>query len=369
VRGHSQGERLAKFCEARRDARVGRDEWRLAAIGAPRSAGGDGARPVETDPAAGHEYAAAGPVADTDDPSVEHLRERLAEAAIEQRGKVRAASRRQACEQSGPRAVDREHLSVRRRGDEAGRQCVEKLAPRMKGEDETLAPVLKNETVLDLDGGHAHQSVRVLLTRFVGARGVKQADQRAARIGDRRRHAAQAPVRGEEMLAAIDRGRSLCGESKPQRVGAPRAFEPHAAGDDVAPRVAVDKDLVAQRVEHDTLRVGEGDHEIRSGNLRMQRLHLGERTAAQGATRIAPARDIREWRDDRGWRARGVEAEVQAASPALDDRPRERGFRNPLTALERDARAIDRAQRLLHGQAPSMRMRGAARRLRMMSRF
>ena len=181
----------------------------------------------------------------------------------------------------------------------------------------------------------------MLLTRLVGARRVKEADQRAARIDNWRRHAAQAPVRREEVLAAIDRGGSRCRERQPERVGAPRAFEPDAARDDVAPSGAVGESLIAQRIEHDARCVCEGDHEVGSGDLGMQRLHFRERKTAQRPERASLARDLGERRDDLGRRGVRVEAELETAAPALDDRWRERRLGDPLTPLEREARAVD----------------------------
>ncbi len=110
------------------------------------------------------------------------------------------------------------------------------------------------------------------------------------------------------MLAAVNRRGRLDGKGQSQRVGAPRAFKPNAAGDDVAPRRAVGEDLIAQRVEHDALRVGERDHEIRPRDLGMKRLHLGQREAAQRAGRVALARDLRERRNGAGRLSRRVEA-------------------------------------------------------------
>jgi hypothetical protein len=63
--------------------------------------------------------------------------------------------------------------------------------------------------------------------------------------------------------------------------------------------------------------------------------------AAQHPERASLARDLGERRDDLGRRSVWIETQVETAAPALDDRRRERGLGNPLTALEREARAID----------------------------
>ena len=128
---HSQGERLAEVFQACFDAGIRCDEFRRRARSALLAARGAGMRAAN--PAAGHEHTAAGAVADADDAAVQHLRQRFAEAAVEQRGKVRAALRRQSREQRGAGAIDRKHFPIRRRRKQARREGVEKLAPRMKG--------------------------------------------------------------------------------------------------------------------------------------------------------------------------------------------------------------------------------------------
>src|SRR5579871_4503311 len=115
----------------------------------------------------------------------------------------------------------------------------------MEREDEAVSPVLEDQAVLDLHGRHAHKRMGVLLASLVGAGGVDQSNDGAARIDDRRRHATQEAVGSEEMLTPVDGGGLLRLESETKGVGATRVFAPDAARDDVAPGRTVGEDLIA----------------------------------------------------------------------------------------------------------------------------
>ena len=155
----------------------------------------------------------------------------------------------------------------------------------------------------------------------------------------------KAPVRGKEMFAPIDGRRRLHRKRKTERIGAARVLAPHAAGNDVAPRRAVGERLIAQRIEHHAFRIGEGDHEIRAGDLRVKRLHFGERQAAQRLESLALARDLRKRRDDR-------------SAAASMDRGR---ARHNAASSRRSRRGSRLRERAGHARAPAAHGRSASR--------
>ncbi len=213
-----------------------------------------------------------------------------------------------------------------------------------------IAQFVEHHAVLDLRRRHLDERMRVLLARLVGAGGVQQSDKIAERIDDRRRHAAQGAVAGEEMLAAVDRRRPRRLKRQPQRVAATLALAPDAAGNDVAPGLAVGEHAVAQRIEHDAFRVGESDHEIRTGDLRVQCLHFGERERAQHPRLLATANDVREGLDDIARRAGWIEAIGDRPPPAFGDGRGQGAFGKPLAIFQRGSGAIHRRQQR-HGSS------------------
>ena len=158
----------------------------------------------------------------------------------------------------------------------------------MEGEDHGVGVLLVDQRVLHLRGGHAQKRVGVLLAGLVEHRGVDQPGDAAGRVEDRHRHAGEVGVAGEVVLGAADRDRRSFAHGEAERVGAALLLAPDAAWQDRAPGGALGEAPVAHRVEDDAVEVGEGDHEVRAGDLRVQELHLGEGEATEEGALLAP---------------------------------------------------------------------------------
>ncbi len=183
--------------------------------------------------------------------------------------------------------------------------------------------------------------MRVLLPRLEGTGSVKQAEGFAARVQDRRRHAAQMAVAGKIVLAAVNGDWSVAHRSQPQSIGAAQIFVPQASGYDGAAGSAVGKVLIADRVQHDPVGIAECNHEIGAGDLRMKELHFRERQPSQGSILLPPLSDLRERHDAVARRGARIKTKIAASLPTVGHNRRQAADRQTTTTLKRVASALD----------------------------
>jgi len=124
-------------------------------------------------------------------------------------------------------------------------------------------------------------------------------------------------------------------------VGTADTFRPNCPWSDARRVRSIAEARVRNDVEQQAFRVGKGNHEIGAGDLLMQRVHFGKREATnQRTTLLFLAQDRGADEFGRGW-AKRVEAERNAAHPAIVNIRRQKlGWRRS-ALLERHPCIVD----------------------------
>ncbi|OWK23163.1 hypothetical protein AJ87_41820 [Rhizobium yanglingense] len=147
-------------------------------------------------------------------------------------------------------------------------------------------------------------------------------------------------VAGEIMLATVNRHRLFDHGGEPQRICATFAFVPHAAGNDRPAGLAVGEMLVADRIEHDAVRVAKRDHEIRASNLRVQELHLRERQQTHSGIGFAATLYVGKGDHAVPRGTPRVECEITASLPAVCNDRLQGADREALALFQRITRTV-----------------------------
>src|SRR6266851_612059 len=213
--------------------------------------------------------------------------------------------------------------SPKRRPGEAGRPCNKMpaalFAAIMERDQDISAMMFAEQPILDLGRRHGDERLRVSLPGHAIRRSIQYSGQLAIGREDRRCDAGEIVVARKKVLAPVHDNRALemCRGAK--AVGAANAFRPNSTRPDARRVRSVAEARVGYYVEQQSICVRKRNHEIGTGDLLMQRVHLSEREATdQRTTLLFLAQDCRADKLGRR-RAQRVEAERNAAHPAIVD--------------------------------------------------
>ncbi len=158
---------------------------------------------------------------------------------------------------------------------------------------------------------------------------------------DRRCDAGKIIVARKKVLAPVHDDRSLEMRRGAKAVGAANTFRPNSTRPNARCVRGVAEARVGYYVEQQAICVRKGDHEVGAGDLLMQRVHLSEReTTDERTTLLLLAQD--RGADEFGRRrAQRVEAERNAAHPAIVNVGRQKFRWRRSALLERHPRILD----------------------------
>ena len=203
------------------------------------------------------------------------------------------------------------------KGQQPRRQGVQILGAGVDGQHQLLAHLMHEHAVFDVRHGHLHQGLGMALARFEVRRGIEHTDDRARSVAHRCGRARDLAQAVEVMLHAGDGDRLPGCQRRAQAVGATKRLAPAAAGDDASVAAAHRESVVSVEVEDDAVVVGEGQQEVRAGDLLRQRFKLGACQAAHELAAFAPAHQVVVRHDLHRQRRSGVQPTVHAAHPAV----------------------------------------------------
>ena len=187
----------------------------------------------------------------------------------------------------------------------------------MKRDENIASMAFAEQPVLNLRRRHADQRSGVGLARdAIGGR-IENAGQRPVRGEDRRSRAGERPKARKKMFAAMHDDRAFDERHGADAIGAAMRLRPDTAGADGLGVRRIGETLVGDHIEQKAFGRGEGDEEIRAGDLLMQRLHFGQRqTAHEDMLLLLRAQDARR-RHLKRRRARGIQTKRNATQPAI----------------------------------------------------
>ena len=234
-------------------------------------------------------------------------------------GEAAARRSRQTVQQDARGPVRCENSALVVDGQQARAQRVQILAAIVESDQDISAMMFAEQSILDLSRRHGDQRLGVSLPGHAIRRSIQYSGQFAIRPKDRRCDAGEIVVARKKVLAPMHDDRSFEMRRGAKAVGTANTLRPHSTRPDARCVRSVAETRVGYYVKQQAIRVRKGDHEIGSGDLLMQRVHLGEREATdQRTTLLFLAQDCGADKLRRR-RAQRVEAKRNAAHPAIVD--------------------------------------------------
>src|SRR5258706_6733012 len=197
------------------------------------------------------------------------------------------------------------------------------------------------QPILDLGRRHGDERLGVSLPGHAIRRSIQYPGQYAVRREDRRCDASKIVVARKKVLAPVHDDRSFQMRRGAKAVGTANTFRPDSTWPNACCVRSVAEARVGYYVEQQAIRVRKGNHEIGAGDLLMQRVHLSEREASNQRTTLLFLTEY--CRADKFGRRRvqRVEAERNAAHPAIVDIGRQKFRWRRSALLERHPRIFD----------------------------
>ncbi len=197
------------------------------------------------------------------------------------------------------------------------------------------------QSILDLSRRHSDERLGMRLPGHAIRGSVQYSGQRAIGCEYWCRDAGEIVVARKKVLAPMHNDRSFEMRRSAKAVGTANMFRPNSAGPDACRVGSVAEARVGYYVEQQAIRVRKGNHEIGAGDLLMQRVHLSEREASNQRTTLLFLTEY--CRADKFGRRRvqRVEAERNAAHPAIVDIGRQKFRWRRSALLERHPRIFD----------------------------